>query len=191
MSGPKDRHGRWHYFLAQFQLDIIYEKGEDLAVPDVMSRRAYPAAHAAPDVSIMRSQADVEGWEADDRKERNWADSQVAATFLQSTSRHIVPGTDSLPVCVRLENRCICRRSSKISLHFAGLMRKNSLAGRFIRVTCGICNTGFLFPRAHTAVRKGSSGPCAKIMMSRTGHIRVWSLCMLVYQIHFGHPQSP
>ena len=64
--------------MAKFQLDIIYVKGEDQTVPDVMSRWAYPAAHAAPDVSIMGSQADVEGWEADDREERSWADSQVA-----------------------------------------------------------------------------------------------------------------
>ena len=53
-------------------------KGEDQTVPDVMSRWAYPAAHAAPNVSIMGSQADVEGWEADDKKKRQWADSQVA-----------------------------------------------------------------------------------------------------------------
>ena len=78
VSGPIGRRGRWHQFLANFQLDIIYVKGKDQTVPNVMSRWAYPAAHAASDVSIMGSQADGEGWEADDREERSWADSQVA-----------------------------------------------------------------------------------------------------------------
>ena len=41
VSGPIGRRGRWHQFLVNFQLDIIYVKGEDQTVPDVMSRWAY------------------------------------------------------------------------------------------------------------------------------------------------------
>ena len=78
VSGPTGRRGRWHQFLAKFQLDIIYVNGDDQKIPDVMSRWAYPAAHAVNNVSILGSQADVEGWEADDQEERKLADSQVA-----------------------------------------------------------------------------------------------------------------
>ena len=38
VSGPIGRRGRWHQFLAKVQLDIIYVKGEDQTVPDVISR---------------------------------------------------------------------------------------------------------------------------------------------------------
>ena len=78
VSGSIGRSGRWHQLLATLKLDIIYVKGEGQTVPDVMSRWAYLAALAAPDVFIMGSQADVEGWEAANREERKRADSQVA-----------------------------------------------------------------------------------------------------------------
>ena len=190
VSGPIGRRGRWHQFLARFQLDIIHVRGEDQTVPDVMSRWAYPAAHAARNVSIMGSQADVEGWEADDQEERSWADSQVARKIPPDFVRAYGAGTDSLPVCVLPENGCVCRQMSEIFLRFAGFTRKNRVSGRFSRVACGICNIGFLFPHAPTVVRNGSSGRCTKIMMSRTGRTRVWFLRTLVVQIHCGHPQT-
>ena len=161
-------------------------EGKDQTVPDVMSRWAYPVAHAAPDVSIMGSQAVVEDGKQTTGRNRNWLILRWSATFLQSSSGHTVPGTDSLPVCVRPENRCICRRSSQISLRFAGFMRKNTVPGTFIRVTCGIGNTGFLFPQARTAVPKGSSGPCAKIMICRTGLIRSGPCVCLYFRFTVG-----
>ena len=75
-------------------------------MPDVLSRWAYPAAHAAPDVSIMGSKEDVAGWEADEREERLWADSKMArgisAEFCQQYGtwyrqvRHAFPAHDCL-----------------------------------------------------------------------------------------------
>ena len=106
VSGPIGRRGRWHQFLAKFQLEIVYIRGEDQTVPDVLSRWAYPAAHAAPDVSIMGSKEDVAGWEADEREERLWADTQMArgisAEFCQQYGiwyrqfRHAFPAHDCL-----------------------------------------------------------------------------------------------
>ena len=75
-------------------------------MPDVLSRWAYPAAHAAPDVSIMSSEEDVAGLEADEREERLWADSQMArgisAEFCQQYGiwyrqfRHVFAAHDCL-----------------------------------------------------------------------------------------------
>ena len=106
VSGPIGRRGRWHQFLAKFQLEIVFIRAEDQTVPDVLSRWAHPAAHAAPDVSIMGSKEDVAGSEADERKERLWADSQMArgisAEFCQQYGtwygqfRHAFPTHDYL-----------------------------------------------------------------------------------------------
>ena len=109
-----------------------------------------------------------------------------SAKFLQSLFGHTVPGTDSLPVCDRPENGCVCREFSQISLSFAGFTRTNRVPGRFIRGACEICYTGFLFPHARTVVRNGSSGPCTKIMMSRTGRTRVWSLRTFYFRFTVG-----
>ena len=190
MSGPIGRRGRWHHFLAKFQLDIIYVKGEGQTVPGVMSRWVYPVAHAAPDVSIMGSQADVEGWEADDREERSWADSQVA----REIPPHFVRAYGAwyrqfAGVCPARERVCL----SSVVSDFPSVRRiyeEEQSSGEIHQSPVQNCNTGFLFTHAPTVVRNGSSGPCTKIMMSRTGRTRVWSLRTLVFQIHCGHPQS-
>ena len=63
MAGLIGRRGCWHQFLSTFDIEVIYVKGEDQQVPDILSRWSYPEHQAAPDVSIHGSETDVCGWE--------------------------------------------------------------------------------------------------------------------------------
>ena len=157
VSGPIGRRGCWHQFLAKFQLEIVYIGGEDQTVPDVMSRWAYPAAHAAPDVSIIGSKDDVEGWEADEREERLWADSQMArgisAEFCQHSGawygqfRHAFPAHD----CLRPRTSSA---PSVVVVLFTGSFRRSGFPAIFRTAGCEICETGSLFPPPCVPVRK-------------------------------------
>ena len=42
----------WHKFLARFSLEVVYIKGEDNGAADVLSRWAYPAYLANPDINL-------------------------------------------------------------------------------------------------------------------------------------------
>ena len=44
MIGSVARRGRWHEFLSQFNLEIVYVPGKDHKVSDALSRWAYPAS---------------------------------------------------------------------------------------------------------------------------------------------------
>ena len=77
MAGPIGRRGRWHQFLSTFDIEVIYVKGEDQQVPDILSRWSYPAHQAAPDVSIHGCETDVLGWEQDEQEVKAWADSEL------------------------------------------------------------------------------------------------------------------
>jgi hypothetical protein len=54
-SGPTGRRARWHEILSQFNLTIIYRKGEDNVVADALSRWAYPACDTKHDVCMHGS----------------------------------------------------------------------------------------------------------------------------------------
>ena len=173
MSGPIGRRGRWHQFLAKFQLEIVYVKVEDQTVPDVMSRPAFPAAHAAPDVSIMGSQADLEWWETGDKEERQWADSQVAR--------------DIPPEFVRTYGAC-CRQfasvcSARDQLQLSSVVsdfpsprriyeEEQSCEEIHQRLMRNLKDRFSVPSRPHRS-QKRQLRTCARIMMSRTGHIRV------------------
>ena len=43
MIGSVGRRGRWHEFLSQFNLSVVYIPGEKQEVADALSRLAYPA----------------------------------------------------------------------------------------------------------------------------------------------------
>ena len=43
MIGSVARRGRWHEFLSQFNLEIVYVPGKNHKVSDALSRWAYPA----------------------------------------------------------------------------------------------------------------------------------------------------
>ena len=77
MAGPIGRRGRWHQFLSTFDIEVIYVKGEDQQVPDILSRWSYPAHQVAPDVSIHGCETDVLGWEQDEQEVKAWADSEL------------------------------------------------------------------------------------------------------------------
>ena len=46
MIGSVARRGRWHEFLSQFNLEIVYVPGKDHKVSDALSRWAFPACTA-------------------------------------------------------------------------------------------------------------------------------------------------
>ena len=77
MAGPTGRRGRWHQFLSTFDIEVIYVKGEDQQVPDILTRWSYPAHEPAPDVSIHGCETDVLGWEQDEQQVKAWAHSEL------------------------------------------------------------------------------------------------------------------
>ena len=79
MAGPIGRRGRWHQFLSTFDIEVIYVKGEDQQVGNILSRWSYPAHQAAPDVSIHGCDTDVLGWEQDEQQVKAWADSELSS----------------------------------------------------------------------------------------------------------------
>ena len=42
VSAPVGRRGRWHELLSQFDLEVLYVKGRNNIVPDILSRWPYP-----------------------------------------------------------------------------------------------------------------------------------------------------
>ena len=48
--GPSGRRARWHLKLSRFRLTVKYTPGKDNVVADGLSRWAYPASQAGPDV---------------------------------------------------------------------------------------------------------------------------------------------
>ena len=51
MIGAVGRRGRWHEFLSQFNLEVVYVPGKEHHVSDALSRWAYPAGLEA-DISF-------------------------------------------------------------------------------------------------------------------------------------------
>ena len=99
MAGPIGWRGRWHQSLSTFDIEVIYVKGEDQLVPDILSHWSYPAHQAAPDVSIHGTGADLAGWERDELEEKEWADSElqfsrrfVASWMSWGVGSQLVPG---------------------------------------------------------------------------------------------------
>ena len=64
MTAAVGRRGRWHEFLSQFNLTVVYTKGEDHKVSDPLSRWAYPASLEQGDESFHGT------WEAQDYAHR-------------------------------------------------------------------------------------------------------------------------
>ena len=59
MMGAVGRRGRWHEFLSQFNLEIVYVPGKDHHVSDALSRWAYPAGLEA-DISFHGPQSSAD-----------------------------------------------------------------------------------------------------------------------------------
>ena len=80
MSGPVGRRGRWHQFLSQFLLDVVYVPGQNQEIPDTLSRWSYPAYLYSPETNIHDTEEDAEGVAADDRKKGAHADQLLERT---------------------------------------------------------------------------------------------------------------
>ena len=52
MIGSVGRQGRWHAFLSEFNLIIVYIQGNDQKVSDALSRWAYPACPDSQDITF-------------------------------------------------------------------------------------------------------------------------------------------
>ena len=52
MIGSVARRGRWHEFLSQFNIEVVYVPGKDHQVSDALSRWAYPAGSEPADASF-------------------------------------------------------------------------------------------------------------------------------------------
>ena len=74
VSGPVGRRGRWHQFLSQFLLDVVYVPGQNQEIPDTLSRWSYPAYLYSPETNIHGTEEDAEGVAADQREQRAHAD---------------------------------------------------------------------------------------------------------------------
>ena len=72
------RRSRWHQFLARFILEVVYIKGEDNGAADVLSRWAYPAYLANPDINLHGSDANQAGWDALEPETAQWVDAELA-----------------------------------------------------------------------------------------------------------------
>ena len=79
ISGPADRRGRWHEFLSQFNIEVVYTQGKHHIAPGVMSRWAYPACEYAPDACMHGSESDIVGVVKDEREMRKLEDQQIAS----------------------------------------------------------------------------------------------------------------
>lgn len=77
VSGPVGRRGRWHEFLSQFDIEVIYTKGKEHIAPDAMSRWAYPACLHAGDVTLHGSEADSQGVTDDEQATAKWEDEEL------------------------------------------------------------------------------------------------------------------
>ena len=51
-SGPAARVARWHETFSKFDLSVVYVRGKDDTMADVLSRWVYPAGRALQDVSV-------------------------------------------------------------------------------------------------------------------------------------------
>jgi transposase InsO family protein len=58
--GPSGRRARWHLTLSRFRLEVQYLPGKDNVVADGLSRWAYPASQAGPDVCWHGTKQDQE-----------------------------------------------------------------------------------------------------------------------------------
>ena len=58
--GPSGRRARWHLKLSRFRLTVKYTPGKYNVVADGLSRWAYPASQAGPDVCWHGTQQDLE-----------------------------------------------------------------------------------------------------------------------------------
>ena len=115
VSGPIGRRGRWHQFLARFKIEVVYTKGENQEVPDVLSRSAYPAMQYAPDVSLHGSEQDQRGWDNNDQEVRQWADQLAELRSVCVNVRSIFsdwwakqPSLQGCPDSWRHVSDCVC-----------------------------------------------------------------------------------
>ena len=112
MAGPIGRRGRWHQFFSTFDIEVIYVKGEDQQVPDILSCWSYPAHEAAPDVSIHGTEEDLAGWERDELEEKEWADSEL------QFSRRVGRFVDVLGVGKSARSRGLKRKARALCSEF-------------------------------------------------------------------------
>ena len=61
--GPSGLRAQWHLKLSRFRLTVKYTPGKDNVVADGLSRWAYPASEAGPDVCWHGTQQDYEEME--------------------------------------------------------------------------------------------------------------------------------
>ena len=69
ISGLIGRRGRWHEFLSQFNIEVVYTQGKHHIVPNVMSRA---------DACMHGSEADLTGLQQDEAEVKKWEDHQIA-----------------------------------------------------------------------------------------------------------------
>ena len=82
LSGPLGRRGRWHEFLSRFNLLIEYTPGPENHVEDALSRWAYPAG-TAQDTNFHGGDADLAGWQKEERKKRELSDRNCRTSTLR------------------------------------------------------------------------------------------------------------
>ena len=92
ISGPLGRRGRGHEFLSRFNLLIEYTPGPDNHVRDALSRWAYRAG-TAQDTNFDRGDADLAGWQEEERKERKYIRQKLQDQYPQAYAAvHAVNG---------------------------------------------------------------------------------------------------
>ena len=103
ISGPLERRGRWHEVLSRFNLLIEYTPRPDNHVGDALSGRAYPAG-TAQDTNFDRGDADLAGWQEEDRKEREYMRPRLQDQYPQVYAAvHAVNGWNASEVESKLQ----------------------------------------------------------------------------------------
>ena len=99
MIGAVGRRGRWHEFLSQFNLNIIYIPGKEHHVSDALSRWAYPAGLEA-DISFHGGTKAAQCARDCDNNEHIYDDFPIRVQSTQTPQFKFIrhPGQRPLPI---------------------------------------------------------------------------------------------
>ena len=100
MSGPVGRRGRWHQFLSQFLVDVVYVPGQNQEIPDTLSHWSYPAYLYSPETDIHGTEEDAEGVAADEREQRAHADQLLGRAEGQGETQFYRNLWHGIPLCL-------------------------------------------------------------------------------------------